>query len=399
MVNNLGFIKNILDFKGLAVDDIQCLNYKSSKVVCRRCINSCPTKALQINDTELNFIEKKCVDCTACVAACPVLAIDYPRSSYSKIAQQIQTIPTVDITCQQFTKYQKGIKIPCYRLLDAALIMNWYNNQQQHPLLYTGNCSECKYALLFDMQEHLLQLREYCQQLDDSIKLTTTTDADVFLRKQTDKTTQAAEGVTRRALFQRLRPGFLDKDDSNSEQSQQQKKLELNRQAQLSFECLELDAEQKNIYKRQLLQDILTSKLKVEELTTNQKKNCNLPERDFAEVSVSDCCDYCEVCERVCPTKALYWQVGDDNVANLLFDSQKCIACQRCKICPQQAIELSSLTHEQWLAGVRVVRQMQLNSCQDCGNKYHTSASTTTSKICKWCEMEKRKKADLFNSL
>lgn len=388
-------LREWLDMPVIDIRQAQCLNYKSSQAVCKRCVDICPTKALELHDRSVKLIDKKCNDCTACIAACPTLAVEYVPKPYTKIINEITAYPQVNITCNVFEKLQKGIKIPCYRTIDPAMIAHFatVNRKQQiegskqagggiqavYTLnLYTGECPGCKYHNVFDIHQHIENLRQWCSQVGLPVEIHATDDAEFFLDKEDD----VVSGVTRRSLLKNLR---LRKAESVEQETE--------------ITADPLTYSQRNNYKRLKIKQAMGS-FKQEITSTQRDIQRSLPEKEFSTLTFQGTCDKCGVCEAVCPTKALLWESKEDRAA-LMFDPQKCIACGRCEICPQQSLKIQPISVAAYydVSLVNIV-ELPTKKCSDCGSTFFVGdARETEQTLCHLCQIKAEKTRALLDSL
>ena len=380
-------LREWLDMSVIDIRHIQCLNYRSSQAICSRCVDSCPTKALEIRERSVTLSEKKCNDCTACVAACPTMAIEYTPKPYSKIINEISAYPQVNITCNAFEKLQKGIKIPCYRNIDPAMIAHWaaVNRKRQDGddlyvlNFYTGECRTCKYHSSFDIHQHIDALGRWCSKVGLPVKIQTTDNPESFLGKEDD----VVAGVTRRSLF---------------------KNLSLRRTASPEQETNVIEADaltfsQRNNYKRLKIKQAM-GMFKREITNTKRDTHRPLPKQEFSMLTMQGSCDKCDVCATICPTKALLWE-AKDNHAVLMFDPQKCIACRRCEICPQQSLKVKEISVAEYYDDTLVkIVELPVQKCSDCGSVFYSdNAENSAEAICQLCKIKEEKTQALLDSL
>jgi len=382
----MNHIREWLDLPVIEIEQSQCLNYKSPAIICDKCAKACPTSALNITDNGVILKEKACIDCTACVAVCPTLSIDYMPKQYSKTINEITEYPNADITCNQFDKYQRGIKIPCYRNIDEAMLIHYLAVKQRQTdsdnsndsidlQLYMGNCPKCKYKDVFNVKDHILKLKDWCLQTGITLNIKEIIDPQHYLCKQGD----VVAGITRRSL---LRSFGLAK----FREPEQEKKIEAEN----------LTYTQKNSYKRLLLNNSLDAFK--DKLDIGYDKNQLLPINNFAQVIKSEACRKCNICMRICPTGALEWVDGQDT-AELLFYPRKCIACGRCEVCPESSIKMAPITSEIYNKQDKLsLATIKIKHCVDCKDVFIANEEVSE-QYCQLCKIKEEKKRALFDSL
>ncbi|OEF96470.1 4Fe-4S dicluster domain-containing protein [Desulfuribacillus alkaliarsenatis] len=394
-------IREWLDLPVIEIDHSQCLNNKSTRKTCEKCVLVCPVTALKMNDKELSLKESLCIDCTACVSACPNLTIDYAPKPYTKTINEITAYPGADITCNQFAKYQKGIKIPCYLSLDLPMLLHYYRTLARYNKkkgiesddklvleLYIGSCEQCKYKEHLDIYKHIDTIENWCEELKIPITIKLTKEADKF----TDKQSPAVSGISRRSLFKSL--GFSRDTDSSKDNANEQadkKKDKKDKKIEADF----LSYKQKNDYKRRLVE----KGLKLIRRKGIHSDNKLMPASHFALINKTEACKKCDVCMRICPTEALEWIDGED-LATLYFYPQKCIACGRCQICPEGSISLKTLdTNTYHNQDSITLIELAIKKCDDCGEAFKAESDNLDQRVCKLCELKDEKKRALFDSL
>jgi len=377
-------IREWLDLPVIEIEQSQCLNYKSPTIICEKCAIACPTTALSITNNGVALKDKACIDCTACVATCPTLSIDYMPKQYSKTINEISEYSNADITCNQFDKYQRGIKIPCYRNIDEAMLIHYLAVKQRQTdsndanielQLYMGNCPKCKYKDVFSIKDHIQKLKDWCSQTGINLNIKEIIDPQHYLSKQGDV---VVAGITRRSL---LRSFGL----ARFKEPEQEKKIEAD----------DLTYKQKNNYKRLLLNkslDIFRDNLNI----GNQEQL--LPINNFAQVIKTEACRKCNICMRICPTDALEWVDGQDT-AELFFYPRKCIACGRCEVCPESSIKIAPITGEIYNNQDKLsLATIKIKHCIDCKDVFIANEEASE-QYCQLCKIKEEKKRALFDSL
>lgn len=110
-------------------------------------------------------------------------------------------------------------------------------------------------------------------------------------------------------------------------------------------------------------------------------------------------CTLCEVCTRLCPTRALYW-LDSENQRSLRFDPTLCIACKRCALCPGKLLTLQSITCGEFFSGTRDLCQFATAACESCDDLFVKNPETN-GLLCPVCQTmaknQQRLLADLKN--
>lgn len=409
-------LRDWLDLPAIVINQDQCLNYKSNKMVCDRCQEVCPTQAIEVRDHHVYLSEKACIECSACLI-CPVMAIEFMPKEYSHTVNEIKAYPGVDITCNQFEKYQKGIKIPCYRYIDPDMLMSFlrvkyidrkykkiaearkasgqdqaedqadvfdsatYSSQEKAIIhLYTGHCQTCKFQTHYDIQDHLSYLKDWCYSLGINLEIREIDNPDYYLQKQGE--TVAASGISRRDLIRGL--GLSRKEEAPDPEAEAK--------AKIGPDYLDYDA--RNIYKRLLLNAGLD--IYRDLLINENNKDKLMPRETFALVTKADKCNKCNICSHVCPTKALIWDDKGDE-ARQIFYPELCIACARCTICPIGSIGLTNIDNRTYQSGAIVLDQLSIKHCEKCKQTFIDRGDDQ--ETCQICTLSEQKRRAIFDSL
>lgn len=363
----LGFISP----ENLTVEPKACLNHLNRGQVCRACVDSCPTDAIQLDKNMPLINYSSCINCGACISNCPTLAIDHNRKPYAEISKQVREYPDSNITCDQLENYQKGVKVPCYLYLDVPLIL-LYSNGKNTVSLYTGKCETCSKAGNATVEEHINKLQRELNQFQIPITI------QLHNTELDDTKDQTVNGLTRRELLQKfsvknIREMLSQKEEVVRKEEEREK----------------LTVKERVIFKR----DVLNKFYEKYQISTNQEL---LPFDQFFSIEVLDNCSGCNVCESICPTNAIRW-LSNQNESRLIFSLQECIACKKCVVCPEKSIRFSPVTLDEYLTSQRPkqLKSFQLKICKECGESFRTNKEV---EICTVCEVRKGKDPKRFFS-
>jgi len=359
-------IQSWLDDELIFVEEKACKNYGNRQQVCQSCVDICPTDAIQFKAQIPTVDSKKCMNCGACIGECSVLAIQHKSKPYHEIVEQIQAFPSVNITCEQLDSYQNGIKIPCYLYLDPALLLE-YKKGKEEVTFYIGNCQSCERAGIKQVESHFEKLEEQLLQLGSNINFIFTTEP---FNSEVD---QVVSGMTRRDLLKQIsikniRELLLPTKKEGIEE--QIKKTDLSWKEKVSFK-----------------KDLINVFINTNEVNTSIENN-TLSKDLFLDIAEIKSCRGCNICEQICPTKAIKWQ-NIDNKSTLIFNQQQCIACKKCLACPEKAIEFLSVDRESYVkSSIKELITLKLNTCNECGDSFKTLEQE---EVCEFCKAKANK--------
>lgn len=338
-------ISNLFSTKIIDVYEEACKNYGNKTEVCKLCIDSCSEDAILFRNQTPSINDRKCIDCGACVSECPVNAIDHIRKPYRKIANYVKNFPQAEFTCEQLEEVNRGIKVPCLLYLDVALVSQ-YAGKREELHIYTGHCHTCEKIGETRIVSHFRKLEEQLSSLGFHLAIKTKQQ----LPK--DSSEQTVNAVSRRDLFSKFSLTNIRELMFPSIEKKDPKK------------GLEDPTESLSIKERlHIKKDILTvldeRPIDVSQVELNQRKS------SFS-FQVNHNCNGCNVCERICPTDALYWEDNGD-VSQLIFEENACISCFKCLACPKQALSTSDR-----LIGPskKELITMSIGTCTGCGETF-----------------------------
>ena len=336
-----------------------CLNYRSATVVCRRCQDACPTKALSLSQPGACHLDSgSCCRCGHCIRACPTLALDFPRTPYRQVALKISRQKLSSVVCRHFVETPDCVQVECLGMLDTPLLLSMKAHGQ--PLqLATGKCADCLCQGKASMLEHLESL---LVELDIGYQSWVPQDQETSQQKA------AAGGpaVSRRSLF-----GWLGHRQENEPEPQPAKKPHPS-----PFTDEDAFRLKRALFNRFIDNSILGST----EI---------LPPEDFAMVVSHGSCRQCHLCTRICSAGALQWQQGESG-AQLSFDARWCLACRKCLICPAKNLSLQPLSLQEYLQDNHQVLAVfpESRECVECGDLHHNDDEHC--RVCQQIEENRR---------
>lgn len=364
-------IQKLLATEVVEVHQEACKNYRNKSAVCRLCIDCCSEEAISLQNQTPFIVDSKCIDCGACVSMCPVNAIDHLTKPYKKTAEYVNNYPLAEITCDQVEEFNRGIKIPCLLYLDVPLISQ-YATKCEELHIYTGGCHSCRKVGAEKITRHLENIQRQLENLGTNFIIKTKQELPE------NQSQQSVNAVSRRELLSRfsissIRELLLP----TSKQS------EVHTGADESFES-------QSIMERIHFKKKLFNKFYESEKQLNNIKYKS-SESSFS-FNLNDNCNGCTVCERICPTKAIYWETSE-NVAQLIFDSQLCMECDKCLACPVGALTKSEPQKAETDIKKKLI-SMNIVDCTDCGETFKTAYETDT--LCFFCNVKKEKDPSRF---
>ncbi|MBE3553853.1 MAG: 4Fe-4S dicluster domain-containing protein [Thermicanus sp.] len=398
-------ILDLLESEKVHLTEEACLNYLNRNEVCHICISSCPKEALSLSHSAKNPISYhslSCNECGACVGACPTLAFDFPHKPYLSILEQIKEHPECSITCEQDITHPNGIKVPCYLYLDLTLLGSFAEKKERITFsLYP--CLSCNKGEKELIKRHFEKLQGELDRLSCNMRILLTDEA---LPKEKEK---PVEGISRRELLKMLSPSNLweqwNKRWKGGEKKEDllplRERMILKRKRVLTLISSMSREDRPNALSDLHEEGLIRERgipVKSQRKQNGHKNDPNWESMEMnrvgAQISIriDEECDGCAVCEKICPTGALYWEEKDGE-CHLQFQSERCVYCRKCTQCPKGALRLIISTHEH--TGKQHLNRERLPSflrkiCPNCGQEFRTRGIEEECEVCRKRKMDPR---------
>ncbi|MBB5022004.1 4Fe-4S dicluster domain-containing protein [Desulfurispira natronophila] len=337
-----------------------CLNNRSATVICRRCQDVCPTKALSLPQPGACHLDSgSCCRCGHCIRACPTLALDFPRTPYRQVAVKMSRHKISSVVCRHFTETPDCVQVECLGVLDPPLLLSMQACGQ--PLqLATGKCGDCRCEDKASMLEHL-------ENLLTELDLEYQPWVPQAQEPSHQQSPAGGPAVSRRSLF-----GWL----GNRQQSEAPPQLA---EAPPASPLANEDAFR---LKRALFNRFVEG--------SNPGAVKLFPSENFAMVVSQGACRQCHLCVRICPAGALEWQKGESG-AQLTFDARWCLACHKCQLCPAKNLSLQPLNSQEYCLDHRRILAVfpESRECIECGDLHSNDAERC--RVCEKIEENRRR--------
>ena len=310
----------------------------ASDLGCQVCVETCPHDALEWSEGRIEYDKTKCQICGLCVTACPTGAVTNPTITPEQLEAEVKTTldPSIDApwprgvfyTCRSAPasreSYHEGwfpIKVPCVGMVRPSWLLA--------PLVMGAG------------EVGITPCGEGCPNGQDRAIEETVSYCSEFLRLA-----GAPEGCLN--LAQTL-------DGPPAEDG---KRIDL-----------------ETPFSHEATPRVLTA------LAQKYDTNSILLEHSSSPLGIieinSDVCTGCGRCAKSCPTGALLYDEGEENIS-LTFDATKCVACAGCTPnCPEGergAISLSKVTDLGHLGrGRDLIYREDTTRCVSCGGAIASS--------------------------
>jgi ferredoxin len=291
----------------------RCLRSRLNTNHCQRCLDSCPSKALSVDNRKIRLDIAQCTGCMACVAACPQDAL----ASYHSLVQLLspfQSGADAVVSCMhQVQNHPDEITIPCVGILSKQVLAAILLSDCRSVSFNVVGCSECRNYKVSNA--FMLNCKQIIEDLSD---IHSTTVVWVEEREQL-----STSRLDRRSYLTKIREIVVDVSKQRSLSNQPAPLAESKGSRRIPL-------------KTQLVKKMLT-KLEGD----SQKKIFGLLGYNL---SISEDCNCCPLCKGICPTGAIKVD-RSGNSKKIKFEMQDCSGCGLCvEFCKNNALSLEHLS-------------------------------------------------------
>lgn len=359
-----------IDRSEVVFDPARCLHTRDTFSTCEACLDICPVGAIQTGkpprlETDL------CASCLTCLPLCPTGAFsaDDAVPDLLNCAAHVES-RSLEIICQMHPRADTGIAVEtvgvrlrgCLAGLGSGTYLALAAVGVEHIAVRLEACAECSWASLGRRVEKQAQEAKLLLEGWDKSGMV---EIVTVLKDPVERPLWEAKNppLSRRDLFVMLsRQGqialarAIEKEAASAERKAGRGRLRLNHA--------------------------------IAHLSEPQNGGVPLAEMGFAMLTVSETCTACGACARICPTRALTFEVDEDaHRYTLRFSSNLCIACEACAhACAEEAVSLDHVPTAEQVWGPREVvllRDGELARCGRC-NAWFTARPSVH--LCPSCE-------------
>lgn len=340
----------------IAVEPLQCLRARDKSAGCDRCARVCPAAAITL-DGGVRVEADACIRCGLCLHVCPTGALSGSDNTHRLLfcVSQLVDRETVEIACAFHPNPTAGdAKVDavvtttgCLAALDVSTYLSLAANGVKRTCVRLDACAQCPLAPL------QLEIEAAIRQASDLLTnagVSRTVVVAPLAPKPKRRTVYSAKNppISRRGFFQAL--GQHGRDLLPS-----------------------LEGESARVRL-------------IEALRALKPKNpgATVPAGTAAAFAVSDACNACTTCARICPTGALEFARNESSYA-LAFSASKCIDCGLClKYCEPNALERRGApTLGEFISADSIVLHTgALNRCRKCRTLFAGQADSGLCPVC-----------------
>lgn len=354
----------------LSFDAALCAHTRTKLSRCNECITVCPKECFVLEDEKLGIDYSKCVDCGACSGVCPSEALNLDNFKGSSFFFSQLEEKEVLISCKK--------NVPCIAALHVEYLLS-LTLMKQKVCFDMGHCDACELAHTCKpvIEANAEEVNYLCEALES--------DACISLENIAYE-----EQHERRDLFRSLRPENLaaskaafEKNIAHQEQGHQS--------SEVTNEITSRIRSKEHLSdKRKLLLSVLKRTSKPSTFHVVEGEALSFTSSKLIDVTA---CNACQICYRLCPTKALS---SDARNSKIDFDPFLCIKCGICEdVCDVSAIECSPSYNlkEFFEPSLKNLVSFQMKRCGECDNLF---ASLEGETVCKRCMTEEESARELW---
>ena len=349
----------------------RCLHTKYKYSDCEACFDICPVNAIKQTKPPMLNIED-CINCLACLPICPMGAYraDDAIPSLLRCANRAQ-VDNIDLVCNYHSNPYEGIDGSelgirlrgCLASLGSAAFLSLSLFNFKHITIRIDECESCELHSLQTYIQRNVKRAQFLLSIWDERTLT--------LSIANNPKTTSIE----RPLWDADNPPLSRRDLFRFASSQS--RLAIAR-------SLNKDVDS---HKHLLGQERKRELSAIDHLLKENPANHNftLEGMGYSMLSITEKCNACEACARICPTGAISVK-REENHFQLLFSPRTCISCDICqRICFVSAIEIDTApTFQQIFPQSTSISlfETELIFCENCGSRIPAQLDATLCSIC-----------------
>jgi len=293
----------------LRVDLSRCLRMRFSESSCRRCADSCPHQAVNL-DGILSINPRHCTGCLICSAVCPVGALEH-AGDFSASLARLARVPETLLGCIR-TRECSHATISCLGGLSEEHLVALSHSLSGTMTLNLSACADCPNRAMIPRLRRRLDAIAEAGLSEGGCRIVLAESAlDVRYR---------AESVDRRGFFTSFRNSLFRSAAIILSPANEQVEL----RAEYAGKRLPARRELLNRTRKRLSPEL----------------QLRLGRHFDSRVSIDDGCTGCQGCVAICPTGALRAGLSDQTPT---FDRLLCTSCGLCgEFCLDGALRISA---------------------------------------------------------
>lgn len=287
----------------------RCLRSRLNTNECQRCLEKCPSGALNIHNRKINLDTTRCTGCMSCVAVCPQdgLVSDH---DLGELLHFFQAGGDVVVSCsRQAQSHPDEVTIPCVGILSKQVLIAIILSGCRSVTFHLTGCAGCPNR---DVANGFIV---DCRQVIDDFSDVDTTK--LILAEKREQT--SSQQINRRAYLTKIRNIAAAVSKRNLTQKPTSPADKIPNSRRIPF-------------KTQLVKELHSTVR-----GNSQKKILSLLGHNL---STNEHCDCCPLCKGICPTGAIQIDRSGQE-RSLRFEMLDCSGCRLCvEFCKKNALLL-----------------------------------------------------------
>ncbi|MEK7274192.1 MAG: 4Fe-4S dicluster domain-containing protein [Candidatus Desantisbacteria bacterium] len=365
----LDLVSKIFAPERLTTFQSQCLRERYPQHDCNICLKNCPYEAIEFGK-RIAVDETKCQGCGICTHMCP--AGVFELNNWPDIVKQNRAAVNdrqVRIGCNKVKDRVDG-EVPCLGLVSEGFLLSLAEKGAENICLDASACEDCpanqgRSLAVIKVSTTIEILRRFGH------------NPKIFFQTEHQESIPGKGGYSRRGFFLHLRDSAVKGIASFKEPAPAVGKQIEHRVS--NARLLLLGSLQRL---GQPMPEVLPPPGRIIHGDSISGEGI-APGRDstsgnglpFYQVEISQACNACEFCSRLCPTGALSKLITDESekIEKIRFNLKLCTGCGLCqKICPNEAIGFAKEVDLSWLlkAEEQELVSYAYLKCPDCERLY-----------------------------
>lgn len=347
-LNDIVEIAEALESKAVFAAEERCVVVRNRNAKCRKCVEACPSGALEVGGNRLTYSARACVSCGACSVVCPTETLIPMRPLDEDLATAIaQACVLADgmavFACARAAAKREAdpdrfAEVPCLARMEESVLMELAAHGVSHLVLVDGTCATCKYrACNPGIDATVASVNTLLEAEGISLRVER---ASAFPEELRVEETTGLFGVSRRGFFTQAKDVAKDAAEKAAVTAL---KKELEKKAPSLRDRLKMSDKgslpQFNAMRRMRVLDAMD--------TIGMPIADTIGTRLWGNVEIdTQKCSSCFMCTTFCPTGALKKseEAEDGGVHAIEFSTADCVQCRMCEdICLKKCITVSDV--------------------------------------------------------
>ncbi|TQV63427.1 MAG: ferredoxin [Sulfurovum sp.] len=342
-----------------------CVRVSSKASTCTKCIDICPVETIKLTSNLPSFTPSECINCGGCVGSCPTES--FSLSDFNVIDFAFDYLNENKIlSCKN--------NIPCLAIFGVEELISLALGAKNSLEVDIGGCQSCEIAQkLYPQILNNIEEANFILSTFSSKKIMA---KDFFISDESE--TKVAKEIDRRAFLEnfKLKNALKVKKEFESEVESNELKI-----FDIDNALIEAKKNKTIPNRRKLLFTLLKQEPKPLRYETILSEDINFISQKY----ISQGCDNCQICYRVCPTGAIS---ATSNLSTINFDSMLCVKCHLCHdVCAKEVLKLQPTfeIQEFFQPQQRHLASFSIKRCHECGNQFSYFGGEI---VCPRCRIE-----------